>query len=51
MVGYINLEERVERYLRLARRKALLGRIGARLRRGVPSEGCFASTSLRSLPG
>ena len=33
MVGYMNLEERVDRDFRLARRKALLGRAGARLRR------------------
>jgi hypothetical protein len=33
MVGYINLEERVDRDFRLARRKALLGRAGARLGR------------------
>jgi hypothetical protein len=33
MVGYINLEEQVDRDFSLARRKALLGRIGARLRR------------------
>jgi hypothetical protein len=33
MVGYMNLEEQVDRDFRLARRKALLGRIGARLRR------------------
>jgi hypothetical protein len=33
MVGYINLEERVDRDFRLARLKALLGRAGARLRR------------------
>jgi hypothetical protein len=33
MIGYINLEERVDRDFRLARRKALLGWIGDRLRR------------------
>jgi hypothetical protein len=33
MVGYINLEERVDRDFRLARRKALLGRVDARLGR------------------
>jgi hypothetical protein len=33
MVGYMNLEEQVDRDFRLALRKALLGRIGARLRR------------------
>jgi hypothetical protein len=33
MVGYMNLEERVDREFRLARTKALLGRIAARLRR------------------
>jgi hypothetical protein len=35
MVGYMNLEEQVGRDFRLAHRKALLGRIGARLRRRV----------------
>jgi len=39
MVGYMNLEERVDRDFRLARWKALLGRIGARLRRGAPPNG------------
>ena len=33
MVGYMSLEEQVDRDFRLALRKALLGRIGARLRR------------------
>jgi hypothetical protein len=33
MVGYMNLEERVDRDFRRAHRKALLGQAGARLRR------------------
>jgi hypothetical protein len=37
MVGYMSLEEQVDKDLSLARRKALLGRIGARLRRDVTS--------------
>jgi hypothetical protein len=51
MVGYMNLEERVDRDFRLARRKALLGRIGARLRRGVPSDGLLCFDEFRKLPG
>jgi hypothetical protein len=53
MVGYISLEEQVEKDFSLARRKALLGRIGARLRReDAASDGsllCF--DDLRRIPG
>ena len=44
MVGYMNPEERVDRDFRLARRRALLGRIGAHLRRRDPASNrllCF----------
>ncbi len=51
MVGYMNLEEQVDRDFRLARRKALLGRIGARLRRGLPSDGLLCFDEFRKLPG
>jgi hypothetical protein len=38
MVGYMSLEEQVDKDFSLARRKALLGRVGARLRRDNASE-------------
>jgi hypothetical protein len=43
MVGYMSVEEQVDKDFSLARRKALLGRISARLRRDNASEGllCF----------
>jgi hypothetical protein len=53
MVGYMSLEEQVHKDFSLARRKALLGRIGARLlRRYGASDGlllCF--DDLRKIPG
>ena len=44
MVGYMSLEEQVDKDFTLARRKVLLRRIGARLRRNAASDGlllCF----------
>ena len=53
MVGYMSLEEQVDKDFSLARRKALLKRIGARLRRrDAASDGlllCF--DHLRKFPG
>jgi hypothetical protein len=52
MVGYMSLEEQVDKDFRLARRKALLGRVGARLRRDNASEWlllCF--DDLGKIPG
>ena len=52
MVGHINLEEQVDRDFCLSRRKALRGRIGARLGRGdaVPNQlPCF--DEVRKIPG
>ncbi len=39
MVGHISLEERVDKDFSFAHRKALLGRIGTRLRRDAASDG------------
>jgi hypothetical protein len=52
MVRYMSLEEQVDKDFTLARRKALLARIGARLRRDAASDGlllCF--DDLRKIPG
>ena len=52
MVGYMSVEEQVDKDFSLARRKALLGHIGARLRRDAAAAGlllCF--DDLRKLPG
>jgi hypothetical protein len=53
MVGYMSLEEQVDKDFSLARRKALLKRIGARLRRrDAASDGlllCF--DDVRKIPG
>jgi hypothetical protein len=52
MVRYMSLEEKVDKDFTLARRKALLARIGARLRRDAASDGlllCF--DDLRKIPG
>jgi len=51
MVGYISLEEQVDRDFSLARRKALLGRIGARLRRDIASGGLLCFDDVRKIPG
>ncbi len=52
MVGYMSLEEQVDKDFTHARRKALLKRIGARLRRDGASDGlllCYED--LRKVPG
>jgi hypothetical protein len=51
MVGYMWLEEQVDKDFRLARRKALLGRIGARLRRDNASDGLLCFDDVRKIPG
>jgi hypothetical protein len=51
MVGYMSLEELVEMDFTLARRKALLKRLGARLRRDGASGGLLCFDDLRKFPG
>jgi hypothetical protein len=51
MVGYMRLEEQVDREFSLARRKALLGRLGARLRRDSASNRLLCFDDLRKIPG
>ena len=52
MVGYMSLEEQVDKDFTLARRKALLGRLGARLRRRDSTwDGLLCFDDLRKIPG
>jgi hypothetical protein len=53
MVGYMSLEEQVDKDFSLARRKALLKRIGARLRRrdAAPDGLLLCFDDLRKIPG
>ena len=52
MVGYMSLEVQVDKDFSLARRKALLRRIGARLRRrDTASDGLLCFDDVRKLPG
>jgi hypothetical protein len=51
MVGYMSLEEQVDREFSLARRKALLGRLAARLRRDSASNRLLCFDDLRKIPG
>jgi hypothetical protein len=51
MVGYKDLEEQVDKDFSLARRKALLGRVGAWLRRDSVSDGLLCFDDLRKIPG
>jgi len=51
MVGHISLEEQVDADFSRARRKALLGRIGARLRRDTPSDGLLCFDDVRKILG
>jgi hypothetical protein len=51
MVGYMSLEEQVDKDFSLARRKALLGRIGARPRRSAASDGLLCFDDVRDIPG
>jgi hypothetical protein len=50
MVGYMRLEEQVDKDFSLARRKALLRRIGTRLRSGGASDGLLCFDDLRKIP-
>jgi hypothetical protein len=51
MVGYMSVEEQVDRDFSLARRRALLARIGARLRRENTSNRLLCFDELRKIPG
>ncbi len=52
MVGYMSVEEQVDKDFSLARRKALLGRIGARLRReDAASDRLLCFDDVRKIPG
>jgi hypothetical protein len=51
MVGYKDLEEQVDKDFSLACRKALLGRVGAWLRRDSVSDGLLCFDDLRKIPG
>jgi len=51
MVSYLSLGEQVDKDFSLARRKALLGRIGACLRRDTASGGLLCFDDLRKFPG
>ena len=51
MVGYMSLEEQVDKDFSLARRKALLRRISTRLRRDGASDGLLCFDDLGKIPG
>ncbi len=51
MVGYMSVEEQVDKDFSRARHKALLGRIGARLRRDTASGGLLCFDDLRKIHG
>ena len=51
MVGYMSLDEQVDRDFTVARRKALLGRIAARLRRDAAPDGLLCFDDLRRVSG
>jgi hypothetical protein len=51
MVGYMNLEVQVDVDFSRARRRALLRRIGARLRRHRAWDGLLCSDDVRKIPG
>jgi hypothetical protein len=51
MVGYMSLEEQVDEDFAHARRKALRGRIGARLRRDNASHALLCFDDIRKVPG
>jgi hypothetical protein len=51
MVGYMSLEEQVDRDFSRARRRALLRRIGARLQRDSASGALLCFDDLRKIPG
>ena len=51
MVGYLSLEAQVDADFSRARRRALLRRIGARLRRHRAWDGLLCSDDVRKIPG
>jgi hypothetical protein len=51
MVGYMSLEEQVDKDFTRARRRALLRRIGARLQRDSASDGLLCFDDLIKIPG
>ena len=51
MIGYMSLEVQVDKDFSLARRKALLGRIGARLRRDTAPDRVLCFDEVRKIPG
>jgi hypothetical protein len=51
MVGYMSLEEQVDKDFSRGRRRALLRRIGARLRRDTASNGLLCFDEVRKVPG
>ena len=51
MVGHMNLEVQVDKDFTRARRRALLRRIGARLRRDGACDGLLCFDDLRKIPG
>jgi hypothetical protein len=51
MVGYASLEEQVDRDFSRAHRKALLRRIGTRLRRDAASDRLLCFNEIRKIPG
>jgi len=51
MVAYMSLEEQVDKDFSLARRKALLGRVGAWLRRNKAWDGLLCFDDLKMIPG
>src|ERR671914_213735 len=51
MIGHMNLEVQVDVDFSRARRRALLRRIGARLRRGTAPDGLLCFDDVRKIPG
>jgi hypothetical protein len=51
MIGYMSLEEQVDKHFSLARREALLRQIGARLKRDATSNRLLCFDDLRKVPG
>jgi hypothetical protein len=51
MVGYMSLEEQVDKDFSRARRRALLRRIGARMQRDSASGGLLCFDDVRKIPG
>ena len=51
MIGYMSIEEQVDKDFNLARRRALFGRIRARLRGGAAPGGLLCFDDVRKIPG